>query len=228
MKSLILFLSAAAVFFAGCVTMPGEVNPEYLVDKTAEENKTIEKLQASIIAKRQEIPDLKKKVEEAGQRLKVIRGWAVILKQEKSLLENKQKHFQLENDAAKMNANAKLMIDNDYQIRAEAERLGYARAVLELAEAQQEVAEAELSVQVAELANEKAKIARTYLVRKQGTTVPDGKKSSSKGPETFDEKYRNYLDQQREQLISKRAARDEAVKRLKITEDKLRNKDITK
>ncbi|HQL81125.1 MAG TPA: hypothetical protein PK307_02910 [Spirochaetota bacterium] len=228
MRALIIFMTASAVFCAGCVTMPAEVNPEYLVDRTAEEGRTLEKLGAAIIAKRQEIPDLKKKVEDAELKLKIVRGWTAILKQEKSLLENKQKQFQLENDTAKMNANAKLMVDNDYQIRAENERLDYAKAVLELAESEPEVAEAELSVSVAELAFEKAKIARTYLVRKQGATVPDDKKSSSKAPESYDEKYRKYLEQQRERLVSKKTARDEAAKRLKVTEDRLKNKDMTK
>jgi hypothetical protein len=227
MRPLIICLTAASIFLAGCVTMPAEVNPDYLAEKSADEGKTLDRLGAGIIAKRQELPDLKKKVEDAELRLKLVKGWAAILKQEKSLLENKQKHFQLENDTAKMNANAKLMVDNDYQIRAENERLENAKAVLALAEAQQEVTEAELSVQVAELSYEKAKIARTYLVKKQGTTVPDDKKAS-KGPETYDEKYRKYLEQQREELVSRKAVRDEAAKKLRVTEDRLKSKDMTK
>lgn len=228
MRLLIIFLTASAVFCAGCVTMPAEVNPEYLADKTAEEGKTIDKLGTAIIAKRQEIPDLKKKVEDARLKLKLAKDWSAILRQEKRLLESKQKYYQLANDTAKMNANAKLMVDNDFQIRAEDQRLEVVKAALDLAEAQQDVTEAELSVQVAELAFEKAKIAKTYLIKKQGTTVPDEKKSSSKGPETYDEKYLKYLEQQREVLVSKKTDRDEAAKRLKVAEDMLKSKDVTK
>jgi hypothetical protein len=228
MRSLIICLTVSTVFLAGCLTMPEEVPDAYLVEKTADEGKTIEKLKTDIIAKNQEIHVLKDRVTDAGQKQKVEKGRTSILKQEKSLLEDKQKQYQLENDTAKMNENAKAMVDNDYQLRAGNARLEVAIAALDLAEAQQEVGEAELAVQVAELASAKAKVAKTYLVKKQSSGVPDDKKASGKGPETYDEKYVKYLEKQRETLVSKKAARDEAALKLKVAEDKFKSGDPTK
>ena len=181
-----------------------------------------------IVAKNQEIRVLKDKVKDAELKLKIEKGRASILNQEKSLLENKQKQFQLENDMTKMNENAKLMVDNDFQIRAGNDRLDLAKAGLDLAEAQQEVGEAELAVQVAELSSVKAKIAKTYLVKKQSSGLTADQKASDKGPETYDEKYVKFLEKQRETLVSKKAARDEAVMRLKVAEDKLKSRDAAK
>ena len=228
MRACIICLAASAVILAGCVTMPEEVPDAYLVEKTSDEGKALDKLGTAIVAKNQEIRVLKDKVKDAELKLKIEKGRVFILNQEKSLLENKQKQFQLENDMAKMNENAKLMVDNDYQIRAGNDRLDLAKAGLDLAEAQQEVGEAELAVQVAELSSEKAKIAKTYLVKKQSSGVATDKKASDNGPETYDEKYVKFLEKQRETLVSKKAARDEAAMRMKVAEDKIKSRDAAK
>jgi hypothetical protein len=228
MRTLIACLAASAVILAGCVTMPEEVPDTYLAEKTADEGKVLDKLKTAIIAKNQEVRILKDKVKDADLKLKIEKGRASILQQEKGLLESKQKQYQLENDAAKMNENAKLMVDNDFQLRAGNDRVDYAKAALELAKAQQEVGEAELAVQVAELSSEKARIAKTYLLKKQSSGVTDDKKASGTGPETYDEKYVKFLEKQRETLVSKKAARDEAALKLKVAEDKIKNRDATK
>ncbi|OHD63032.1 MAG: hypothetical protein A2176_09440 [Spirochaetes bacterium RBG_13_51_14] len=204
--------------------MPDPVPYAYLVEKTAEQGSALEKQENSIIAKNQENRKLKDKVKDADYKLKVDTGRLDILKEEKKLLEEKQKQYQLENDSERINENAKQISDKEGEIQMQSARVEYYSAVLEHVKTQNEVAEAELSVLVAELNYQKSTIAKEYLMKRKGAvTASDEKKGSTlPDPEKYEDKYQKYLDRQREILVAKKQARDEAAMKVKIAEEKLK------
>ena len=221
MKSILLLLAASLIILTGCVTMPDPVPDEYLVDKSVEQGKTLEKLENFVIAKNHAAQVMKNKLHEAEQKLKVDRGRLGILKDEKKLLEDKQKQYKLENDGARVDETANLIAQKDNEIRAQAARVDNSSALYELAGADKDVADADLSVQVAELRYERARIGRDYLVSRMGTADPKEKKESSESPDKYDEKYRIYLEKQRQILADKKEDREEAAVKVRMTEDKL-------
>lgn len=215
--------AAAIVTMAGCVTMPDPVPDEYLVDKTADQAKALEKLEGAVIARNHEARTMKETLLEAEKKLKVEKGRLGILKDEKKLLEDKHKQYKLEEDTARMDENLKMMVAKENEIRAQTDRVSHATAVKDYAVAQKEVAEADLSVQVAELRYERARIARDYLVKRLGaaTDTKDKNTKMDVPPDRYDEKYRAYLDKQRKMLADKKTERDKAAAKLKIAEEKL-------
>ncbi|MBN2160447.1 MAG: hypothetical protein JW807_13720 [Spirochaetes bacterium] len=223
MRKIIACAAAVFVTMGGCVTMPDPVPDEYLVDKTADQEKTLEKLENAVIAKNHEARTMKEKLQEAEKQLKVEEGRLGILKNEKKLLEEKHKQYKLEDDTVRIDENLKMMVAMENEIQAQNNRVNHAEAVRDYAAAQKEVAEAGLSVQVAELRYERAQIARDYLVKRHAavTDLKDKKTGLDVPPDRYDEKYRIYLDKQRDILAKKRAARDEAAAKVKIAEDKL-------
>ena len=222
MRLLIIMITASLVALAGCVTMPDPVPDNYLSEKTAEQAKNLEKMENAVIAKNHDVQTFKDKVEGAEQKLEVEIGRLGILKDEKKLLDERQKQFQLENDSGKIDENAKLMSDKDIEIKSQVDRVEYSSAFRDHVKIQKEVADAELSALVAEMNFERARIAREYLLRRQGDNVGDKKNTFSAGAEKYDEKYKAYLDKQREVLSAKKISREEAAVKVKITEDKLK------
>ncbi len=224
MRSFVILTAALLVSLAGCVTMPDPVPVDYLAEKSAEQGKILEKLENAIIAKNHEVKTLKNKEQAAGQKVKVEKGRLDILKDESRLLNEKKKQYQLENDIANIDENNKQIAIKEAEIKTQEVKLEYATVSLELAQAQREVAETELSVMVAELNYEKARIAREYLVKRYVANPPadQDKKNRNANPDKYDEKYRLYLEKQRESLVKKRNARDEVALKLKIAEDKLK------
>jgi hypothetical protein len=222
MRALIFIIGISLASLAGCVTIPEMVPDEYLTQKTADQAKALEKLENAVISKNHEVQTFKDKVEDAEKKLKIEKGRLGILKDEKKLLDEKQKQYQLENDAEKIGENAKLISQKESEITWQTNRVEYANANRDHVKAQKEVVDAELSVQVAELKYEKAKIAKEYLIKRQAVSTGDKKDKSSIEAEKYDEKYRVYLDKQREILTDKKNKREEASVKLKITEEKLK------
>ena len=221
MRSFVILTTALLVSLAGCVTMPDPVPVDYLAEKTAEQGKILEKLENAIIAKNHEVKTLKDKEEAAGQKVIVDKGRLDILKDERKLLDEKKKQYQLENDITNIDENNKQIAIKEAETKTQETKVEYATASFELARAQREVGETDLSVMVAELRYEKAKIAREFLVKRQVANA-GGDKKDQPSPDKYDEKYRVYLEKQRENLVEKRNARDEASLKLKIAEDKLK------
>jgi hypothetical protein len=222
MRSLIIMITVSLVSLAGCVTMPEKVPDEYLSEKSAEQAKNLEKMENAVISKNHEVQAFKDKVEGASQKLKIEKGRLGIFKDEKKLLDEKQKQYQLENDSAKIGENAKLVSEKEAEITSQVNRVEYSTAFRDHVKAQKEVADAELSALVAELNYEKSRIAKDYLVKRQVESTGEKKDKSSVDAEKYDEKYRAYLDKQREALSAKKITREEAAVQLKITEDKLK------
>ncbi len=221
MRSFVILTTAILLSLAGCITMPDPVPGNYLVEKTPEQGKILEKLENAIIAKNHEVKSLKEKSQAAAQKVDVEKGRLGILKDERKLLDEKKKQYQMENDAAKIEDNSRQMTAKDGEIKAQELKLDQTIASSGLARAQKEVGESELSVMVAELNYEKARIAREYLVKNQAANAAADKKDRP-SPEKYDDNYRLYLEKQRETLVDKRNTRDEAAMKLKIAEDKLK------
>lgn len=223
MRLRIMIAVAFLVSLAGCVTMPEMVPDQYLSEKTADQAKVLEKLENAVISRNHDVQAYKDKVEEAERKFKIEKGRLGILKDEKKLLEEKQKQYKLENDSEKIGENAKLISQKESEIIWQADRVEYSSAFRDYEKARKEVADAELSVQVAELKYEKAKIAKEYLLKHRGESLAGDKKDkSSVEAEKYDEKYRVYLDKQREILADKKNKLEEASVKVKITEDKLK------
>jgi hypothetical protein len=221
MRSFVILTAAFLLSLAGCVSMPDPVPNNFLVEKTPEQGKILEKLENGIIAKNHEVKALRDKSQAALQTVVIEKGRLDILKDERKLLDEKQKQFQLENDPAKIEDNNKQIAAKDSDINTQQLKLERATASSELARAQKEMGESELSVMVAELGYEKARIAREYLVKHQTDSASAEEKDQS-SPDKYDDQYRLYLEKQRENLVEKRNARDEAALKLKIAEDKLK------
>ena len=224
MRSFVILTAALLLSLAGCVTMPDPVPVDYLADKTAEQGKVLEKLENTIITKNHEVRTLKDKEQAAEQKVKVEKGRLDILKDERKLLDDKKKQYQLENDLTNIDENNKQIAIKEAETRTQDAKLEHATASFELARAQREVGETELAVMVAEMNYEKSRIAKDYLVKRYvaNNTGEQDKKNKTADPDKYDEKYRRYLEKQRENLVDKRNARDEASMKLKIAEDKLK------
>jgi hypothetical protein len=222
MRSLTVIIAGLLLAMTGCVSMPQEVPENYLVNKTAEEGKALDKLATGIIAKNQEMRGLKDRAQEARQKIAIEQGRLDILKEEKKLLDNKQKQYVLENDTAKITDNQKLIADKDAEVQAQDARLAYTISAFEYARAKSDVAEAELAVMVAELGYAKAKIAKSYLLARQTAAGTGDNKTASPDPTTYDEKYRLYLEKQRENLTTKKNQKEESSVKMKIAEDKMK------
>jgi len=222
MRSLIIVITAFFLSLTGCMTMPEKVPDEYLSDKTADEAKSLEKMENAVISKNHEVQTFKEKAEDAERKLKIEKGRLGILKDEKKLMEERQKQYQLENDTEKIGENAKLISQRESDIIWQVNRVEYTGAFRDHVKAQKEVVDTELSVLVAELNYEKSIIAKDYLVKRQVNAASDKKDKSSVDAGKFDEKYRAYLDKQRQVLAAKKVSLEEAAVKLKITEDKLK------
>jgi len=222
MRSCMIIITAILFSLAGCVTMPDKVPDQYLSEKTADQAKNLEKLENEVISKNHEVQTFKDKVEDAEKKFQIEKGRLKILKDEKKLLDEKQKQFQLENDSEKIGENAKLISQKESDITWQTNSVEYAEASRDNVKAQKEVADAELSALVAELNYEKSKIAKEYMLKRKVVGTAESKDKAYADAEKFDEKYRQYLDKQREVLTAKRTARDEAAIKLKIAEDKLK------
>ena len=222
MRAVFLILFAVMVVaLSGCVTMPDPVPDAYLAGKNAEQAKNIEGLEKAAIARNQAVRAVRDREAEAGRVLKVEEGRLAIMRDERRLLEEKQRQYQLEEDQGKLAENAKLMADKDAQVAAQAARVEFSAARSELALKEREVAEAELAVAVAELNYEKSRVAREHLI---SAGAPEGEKKGpfAEKPENFDRPYRKFLDKQRSILEKRIAAREEAAVKVKIAEDKMR------
>ncbi len=95
MRSFVTLTAALLLSLAGCVTMPDPVPVNYLVEKTPEQGKILEKLENGIIAKNHEVKALKDKSQAADQKVNVEKGRLGILKDERSLLDEKKKQYQM-------------------------------------------------------------------------------------------------------------------------------------
>lgn len=225
MKALIIAASISLAFLAGCITMPDPVPDAYLVEKSNDDNRLLDRLATAIIAKNHELKASKVKLADAEDKLQVERGRVDILKSEKELLASKQKQYELEKDAAKIEENSKAMAEKDGQIEVENSRVDYAAAFLDNARAARDVSETGLSVLVAELNYEKSKIAKAYLL-KQEPAAKEGETRTrnpfAPGPDKYDEQYEKYLNKQRETLADRKNELEKAAVRLKIAENNLK------
>jgi hypothetical protein len=222
MKKILVVASASFTLFIGCITMPDPVPDAYLTEKSAEDIKTIDKLSDVIIGKNHEIKGTRDKIKENNHSLEVEKGRLSILKDEKALLQEKHKQYLLEKDQAKVEENIKMIADKDTAIEAQTAKVEYTAALLEHSIAGNEVSEAELSVLVSELGFEKSRIAKAYLLKREQAAGDEGKKQKKGEALTYDEKYRKYLDRQREILASKKNDLEKAAVALKMAGEKIK------
>ncbi len=221
MKKILLVSAAMLIGLAGCVTLPDPVPDMYLAEKSDEDAKILDKLTKAIIEKNHEIKAIRDKVKETGHRQTVEKGRLSILTDEKNLLIEKKKQFVLENDQAKIEENRKMTIDKEIEIGDQNSKVEYAGALFEHTTALTEVKEMELSVLVAELSYEKSRIAKAYLLKRAEAGGEDGKKKKADAL-TYDEKYKKYLDKQKEQLVAQKIEMEKAAVKLKMAQDKLK------
>ena len=167
MKTIFAFIGVLLLALTGCITMPEAVPEAYLVDKTSDEGKMLDTLSGVIIEKNHEIKSTRDKVKESKHSLEVEQGRLVILQDEKKLLAEKQKQYELEKDHAKIDENRKMIIEKENEIGYQNIKVEYAAALYENDAAKNEVAESELAVSVAEFNYERSKIAKIYLLKRR-------------------------------------------------------------
>ncbi len=219
MRIMFTIITVSLIALVGCVTMPNPVPDMYLMEKSAEEENSMEKLSMDIIAKNHEIQEIRSKINGIKHTLEVENGRLLILQEEKNLLLKKQKQYVLENDQTNIDNNKKMTVDKDNEIISQTDRVEYTSALLEDTIAQDEVIETELAVFVAELNYKKANIAKAYLLKQQSAIGEDSKKKKEVA-ETYVVKYQQHMDKQREILADKKNELEKTTVKLKMAEEK--------
>ena len=200
MKKYFAMAIVSVLFWIGCVTMPEPVDETLLVEKTESEVAQIHKFENEIIAKNKECTKAKKSLEAADKKIQVSKERLAILEDEKQVLLKKEKIAQLEENTKKVYEIGVELEKNEKKVVKQKAKHGYVHALWDKKIAVKEVKEAELSALIANMNYYKSRIAAAYLKNQEKKY---GKKTEGnifqKKDESYDLKYKKYLDQQKKQ-----------------------------
>jgi len=203
------------VLLAGCVTMPGQIKDEYLVNKTQEESDKLEKIEQSIIEKKKEKDQAEDNLKLSEQNLSVNQKKLSVLEKEETLLSEEGKLYDMKNDPEGKKKNEARINAKQKEILMQKLHVDYREAFRNNDKSILELKQTELAVYVAELNFEKAKIAEAYLEKKraeQKKNQPDKKEEKNFIDKIFGEKegekidvkkYEEYLKSKQEELAKK-------------------------
>lgn len=157
------------LFLVSCSSMPERIDDKYLVQKTAEDNEKLGKIEKDIIEKNR----IKKTSEEAlDARLKApefTEKEIALLEKENSILTEQVNLYTKYKDARNLEIKKQRLAENESEIRRKKTLNEFQVADMKLAEADLEVKKADLAVSVAELEFEKSKIAAEYRNKTETT-----------------------------------------------------------
>lgn len=226
------------IIIQGCVSMPTAISDAHLVEKTPEESAKLEKIEQSIIVKKNENDDAKKTLKIAEQKQSVIKGNIKILEKKHEVLIDEKKLYEISKDGDKLGDTREKLEENNKETKKEKGDLKYNTVFIENAKAIVEVKKAELAMLVAKLSYEKAKIANKFLVNqkkmeekeagvvnnKEEESFMDGLKRtvSGAGDGTIDEeKYNEYLKKQQDTVKEKKAEQKKTDEKLAAVKKEL-------
>jgi len=172
MKKFILFLTVS-IFASGCISMPGQIEEKYLVEKNENESVVIKQIEQKIIDKNKEKQTVEKKLKEISNSPEQTETEIKLLKKENGLLKDQVDFYTRTKDAVNLESRQAALRENEIAISKKTAQLNYQRAEKEKTEAELEVKTNELSVEIARLNFEKSKIATVYRDKHEPAT-PDG------------------------------------------------------
>lgn len=235
MKAPITIAVITLFLISGCVSMPEPIGEAYLVDKTPEQEASLEKLEESIIAKKKEKDKAEKDFAIAEQKMVVDQKRIASLKKDRELLLQEEKLYKLDNNQEKLGEIGDKLKENKSLMNKKNLQLQYSTASRDNAAAILEVKKAELSMLVAQLNYEKAEIADAYLTSKkkeepvvkeekeEGFLSEVKKKITESEEESVNVKeYEEYLNKQKDILNEKEQKAKEAAEKLAAAEKKLK------
>ena len=209
------------IFFAGCVSLPDKIDPEFLKNKTPEEEQKLDTIEKEKIT----ISDEKDKADQALSvtelRIPVIKGEISTTESEIKNLNQKQDLYLKTNDQTKLEEVKKDLLKNQNILRLKKEELKYFQAKKEQQMAQADLKAAELSVKVGEQRYEEAKIGRKNEDLKRGPAqLKDGK------PQDKDRinvgKYEEYYKSEKEKIPNKQKDLDKTTEELRKADASLK------
>ncbi|HOP30306.1 MAG TPA: hypothetical protein P5120_04635 [Spirochaetota bacterium] len=169
MKKFILLLTVS-IFLSGCISMPGQVDEKYLVEKNENESALIKEIEQKIIEKNKEKQVVEKKLKEISPASGQTEDELKLLKKENGLLKDQVDFYTKTKDAVMLESKQNELKNNEIAIKKKTAQLNYQLAEKEMTEAELEVKTNELSVEIARLNFEKSKIATAYRDKHEPAT----------------------------------------------------------
>lgn len=166
MKKL-LFTIIALTFFAGCATLPGPVEEQYLVDKTDKDAALIENIETKIIAKNKEKQSAEQNRKENTPDIENTREELNLLSRENKLLKDQLELYTKSRDARNIEIKKEQLAENNLKIEKQKKLLKFQEAQKIFFDASADLKTAELAVLVAQLDFEKSQIANAYREKKE-------------------------------------------------------------
>lgn len=231
MKRKALYLSVI-ILFTGCMSIPEKIDDKYLVEKTAEQNDTISRIEKEIIEKNhavksaQDVLDIKNKAPEFTDRE------IELLEKENKILQDQVDLYTKYMDARSLEVRKARLSENESYTKKKKTLNELQKAEIELASADLEVKQADLAVSVAELEYERSKIAAQYRDKTESAGPEEKKSFFSKftgGSNKADDKYgygvySEFLEKKKKELQKARDKYAEALK--KFEEAKKKNETL--
>lgn len=162
MKRLLPFFTAVIVLGAGCATLPGPVNDEFLTEKTSEEAKKIEKHELAVVEKKKARDEAERDLSVSDQRLKVVQAELAAFKADREVLGEKKRLLTLLGNAGEVEKTERAIIEREMSIRKKDQEIKCFNLLRDHRKSLFELKEAELSVAVAALDMGKARIALKF------------------------------------------------------------------
>ncbi len=169
MKKFIL-LFTVSIFVSGCISMPGQVEEKYLVEKNENESTLIKQIEQKIIDKNKEKQIVEKRLKEISNSPEQTETELKLLKKENGLLKDQVDFYTKTKDAVNLESRQVALKENEMAISKKNAQFNYQRAEKEMTEAELEVKTNELSVEIARLNFEKSKIATAYRDKHEPAT----------------------------------------------------------
>lgn len=221
MKKFFLLI-AVSIFVSGCISMPGQVDEKYLVEKTENESALIKQIERKIIEKNKEKQVLEKKLKEISPAPGLTAEEIKLLEKENKLLKDKVDFYTKTKDAVNLESRQAALKENEIEINKKTDLLNYQRAEKEMTEAELEVKNNELSVEIARLNFEKSKIATVYRDKTEPPVTDDSGNFFTKFIKKFKKsdpddrygykKYDEYYKKQQETLAKSESKLKESQK----------------
>ncbi len=223
MKKYLIPAVCTIIGLSGCfATMPSPIKDTLLIEKSAEDEKKLAKIEDEIVLINQENNKIKESLKIIAQKVIISDKEITSLEKGKSLLEEKKKLYVISNDTKALADVEKEMVDNQQKINLEKINLEYLNAREDYEKSGIELKEAELAARIAELNFEKAKIARAYQDRTMGEIPADPKTGKKDDKARIDvSEYEKYLESRKEKATNSRQYHLKISDTFKAAESKL-------
>jgi septal ring factor EnvC (AmiA/AmiB activator) len=115
MKKFILLLTVS-IFVSGCISMPGQVEDKYLVEKNENESALIKQIEQKIIDKNKEKQIVEKKLKEISNSPEQTETELKLLKKENGLLKDQVDFYTKTKDAVNLESRQAALKENEIAI----------------------------------------------------------------------------------------------------------------